>query len=561
VAAPAAPTYELPLALPEAPFNFQPGMIYISADGSRFSYSSVRGMAVAQTANPVIDVMETITDTAAILLSPDGQWAAYFEGGSLKTAPVSGGPEVVLASGVGNSVTASWAAGGDIVFADHRGLFQVSAKGGAAPVAIQVIGLRPGERILYPVLVPKGRYVLYTVARGPSFASAAAAAADARVEIVDVVTGARRQLVPGAGFAAYAPTGHLVYWSRRAIYAQRFDPEKGEPTGEAVRVLSNVAQFAMSQQGTLLYVTAIDGPPQSELVWVDPETGDEQPLGLERGFYSYPRLSPDGETVAVNVSRNGDRDIYVWDPTRRQLTDVSKDPTANQLMAWARFDGRPSLVFASRRDDAGDGGGGEEAVANMFVKPAGGAGEPARLLRSPNSQMPVSTAPDGRLIFGEFAGGQGDIRALDLQSGAVETILDTPASEANAEVSPDGAWIAYQSNETGRFEVWVQPYPRGIPTRISNQGGTQPLWTKDGTELLFRDFFGTVWAQPVSAGFKRPARRILEPREYHGKGPILMARTYDVSKDGRLLMTKGQRQDLVLKTNWFEELKRLVPTP
>jgi serine/threonine-protein kinase len=564
------PALAVKLLLPEAPFNPQPGMIHVSADGSRFSYPSVLGMAVAQTTNPVIDVMETVGGSGGVLLSPDGQWAAYFKGNAekteLKTVPVAGGSEVLLASGVGRFATASWSAEGAIVFADHRGLFQVPAQGGVAPKSIPLSGLQPGEQALYPVLMPDGRHVLYTVARtsGTNFASAAAAAPDARVEIVDAMTGARRTLVHGAAFAAYVPTGHLVYWSRRAIYARTFDAGTAELLGDAVRVLSDVAQFAVSPQGTLLYVTALEGPARSELVWVNRETGEEEPVPLDPRFYVYPRVSPNGEAIALDITEGGERDIYVWDIKRRQLTDVSKDATPNQLVAWTSFDRRPALVFGSRRTGlSGDTGAAEvSAVTNMFVRPADGTGEPARLLRSANNQMPISTAPDGRLIFAEFVPERGtDIKALDLKSRVVETILGSTATEANAEVSPDGAWIAYQSNETGRFEVWVQPYPRGTPTRISNQGGTQPLWTKDGTELLFRDFYGTVWATPVTRDFDRPARRILEPREYHGKGPILMARTYDVAGDGRLLMIKGQRQDLVLRTNWFEELRRLVPTP
>jgi serine/threonine-protein kinase len=181
--------------------------------------------------------------------------------------------------------------------------------------------------------------------------------------------------------------------------------------------------------------------------------------------------------------------------------------------------------------------------------------------------MPLSFAPDGRLLFSEeVPNRRRDIHALALDgSRRVESLVHSPGQDGNAEASPDGRWLAYDSDESGQFEVYVRPYPDTDRARwqVSGGGGKQPLWSRDGRELFYRDFAGSLFSVPVTRNASFTAGRpqkILDNRLYLGAGRSLAARAYDVSPDGRrFLFLKAQSSDttsLVIVVNWTEELKR-----
>jgi len=260
------------------------------------------------------------------------------------------------------------------------------------------------------------------------------------------------------------------------------------------------------------------------------------------------------------VAGSPDRDIWIWDTRRRALERFTVDPAGNPLVAWNR-DGT-QIAFGSDRF----------GPTNLFLQPADSSAEPQRLLKSDRLQMPLSFAPDGRLLFSEEVPKRGrDIQALSLDgSGRVQSLVHSPALDANAEVSADGRWLAYDSNESGQFEVYVRPYPDADRARwqVSVGGGRQPLWSRDGRELFYRDFSGDIVSVPVvltptfSAG---QAVKVLDGSGYLGGGPFMSARSYDLSLDGRrFLMLKPVASEaarsLVVVLNWFEELKRLVPS-
>jgi serine/threonine-protein kinase len=530
---------ESKLALPDAPIvPERPVPVQLSDDGSRFLYFSVKGMAVASTSDSSVVVINRANAGGRNTLSPDGRSIAFFEADTLKTAPVNGGGAATLASGLGDSPTMRWTRDGFILVASDRGLFRVSEEpgGGSQKIAVR---LEATERIYYPILLPDGRHVLATIARGgPDVVPFnAARAADARIEIINLDSGARRMLVDGGGFAHYLSSGHLVYWARRALQARTFDLDRLEPGPDEVQVVDNVAHYSVSDDGTLLYVAGLPGAPRSDLVWASRVNAEEEPLGVDPMQIIYPRLSPSGLQVAMIGDARGYRDVFVWDITTRRRIDITNDPIDDQVVAWA---GDDRLVYSSRR----------YGPANMFMVSVSG-GEPERLLVSQNNQHPGPLDDKGRLLFSDGL--------LDLRTRAV-TLLPGLRRGANHTLSPDYKRIAYQSNESGQFEVYVQSYPPSStdrPTPVSRGGGTQPLFSRDGTELFFRDFLGAVWAVPVPAF--GPQERILDPRDYWGNGALLQARTYDEGTDGRLLMIKQPRQDLVFIVNWIERLKKLLP--
>lgn len=534
----------------------------ISRDGARFAYISDRGLVVR--ARDRVENMELSlqgdSNFGAPFFSPDGQWIAYYEGQRLMKAPADGGPAVVIAD-VGPAAIGDWSSDG-IVYADMNGVYRVSPDGGV-PQRLAV-ELGASEQAVFPQLIPGRNAVLFTVVPTRTLTPAdLASLPSARVDVLDLTNGTRRTILRGGGRAQYVSTGHLVYLLRDALYAVAFDAERLEVRGAAGQVVSGIrnAEYALAEDGTLVYHSG--GPrPNNTLVWVDRQ-GREEPLGAPPRRYIYPRMSPDGTRVALDLQGPVDRDIWIWDLQRRTLERFTVDPTGNPLVAWSRDS--KALAFGSDRF----------GLTNLFMQSADGSGEPQRLLVSDRIQMPLTFAPDGRLLFSADVAGRGrDILALSMDgSRRVEPVLNTAANDLTAEVSSDGRWIVYDSDETGQFEVYVRPYPQTYSAgrwQISSGGGRQPMWSADGREIFFRDFDGAMWALPVELHptFKPGvAVRLFGGEPYLGRGRLMGGRTYDLAPDGRRFLMIKQDPDadgagassLVVVLNWFEELKRAVP--
>jgi serine/threonine-protein kinase len=404
--------------------------------------------------------------------------------------------------------------------------------------------------------------------------------------VLDLATREQKILIRGGGLARYVPTGHLVYGVSPAgpLRAVAFDLRRLEVVGTPVPVLDQVmtaTNMSLALDGTLVYVAGgVQAAPTNMLVWVDRQ-GREEPLKAPPRVYYYPRLSPDGTRVALDVS-GGERDIWIWDFARETLTRLTFDPQVDSHPAWTP-DGQ-RLVFRSTRS----------GPSNLFWQAADGTGAVERLTENPNNQQfPSAFSPDGtRLVFREETTTTGaDLMVLALEAARrppppaqgvggsggnstsnVRPLVQTMFDELNGEISPDGRWLAYQSDESGRDEIYVRPFPDAERGRwqISTGGGNRPLWARSGKELFYLAPGVAMMSASVDGGstFRagNPARLF--------EGRYLMTlnaagRTYDVSPDGqRFLMIKvGDGSDqtaapasLVVVQNWHEELKRLVPT-
>jgi serine/threonine-protein kinase len=334
----------------------------------------------------------------------------------------------------------------------------------------------------------------------------------------------------------------------------------------------------MAEDGTLVYVPrgAVIG---RTLVWVDRQ-GQETPIAAPPRVYNYPRLSPDGTRIAL-WSNDQESDLWLWDLGRATLTRVTSDPVLDAYPVWMPDSRR--LLFSSDRAGA----------RNLFAQAADGTGNAERLTENPNRQDATSVSPDGtRLVFSELAPATAfDVMQLPLDearpsSGSVRTefvaqrqaapLVQTPSEERNGEVSPDGRWLAYEANDSGRFEIYVRPFPEVTRGRwqVSTGGGTRPLWARSGQEVFYLAPTGAVMRVAVASNLAWTATtptQLFAGRYYAGSVAIL-GRTYDVSADGRrFLMIKpgagiGVSDDattaptnLVVVQNWLEELKRLVP--
>ena len=324
---------------------------------------------------------------------------------------------------------------------------------------------------------------------------------------------------------------------------------------------TGAAHFSFSETGSLVYVDGFENEIARTLVWVDRE-GRGESLAAEPRAYTYPRISPDGTRVALDI-RDQEQDIWIWDFARETLTRLTFDAGRDLYPLWTP-DGR-RIVFGSGVSSGG--------AANLFWKAADGTGAAEQLTDSPIHQVPQSISPDGKqLVYRETTVKSGnDLRVLSLEGErSSEALQATAFNELNAEVSPDGRWLAYQSNESGQGEIYVRTFPNVNEGRwqISTGGGTRPLWGPVGSELFYLARGGRLMVVPVQTdpSFTAGRAEILFEEPYYVEASIA-GRAYDISPDGRrFLMIKESEEDtsvpmsMTVVLNWFEELERLVPT-
>ena len=434
---------------------------------------------------------------------------------------------------------------------------QVSASGGVPEPLTTLENSESGHR--WPDVLPGGKAVLFTPYSGNL--------ETARIAVQSLETGERRMLVVGT-HPRYAPTGHIVFARANSLWAVPFDSDRLEVTGEPTPVLeevqvnlaSGLANFALAGDGSLVYVPS-GAQAYRRLVWVDRD-GREEALAAEPRAYVYPRISPDGSQVALDV-RDQENDIWIWDFARETLRRLTFAPEGDNFPTWTP--GGRRLAFGSFRDGR---------TSNLFWKAADGTGTVERLTESENNQFPQAFSPDGKqLVYWELHPQRGSdlgVRSLD-GDGSLAPLLVTEFNEVNAEISPGGRWLAYRSDALGQYEIYVRPFPNVDEGRfqISRAGGTEPLWARDGSELFYLDRGRQLMAVSVRLDpgfdFGNPGVVLEESSPaFPGAG----GRTYDVSPDGeRFLMIKegGSGDETppaepIVVLNWFEELKRLVPT-
>jgi dipeptidyl aminopeptidase/acylaminoacyl peptidase len=358
-------------------------------------------------------------------------------------------------------------------------------------------------------------------------------------------------------FALYSPPGYLLFVRAGTLLAQAFDADRLEVRGDAVPIAENVpvslvsfgAPVAVSENGVLAY-RSFTTSGQIKLLRVD-RRGAEQPLAAPPHSYRNPRLSPDGQRVAVTIDELGSQE-WVLDIGRGALSRLTFEGGYNGGMAWTP-DGK-RIAFGS--DRAG--------TRNLFWQPSDGSGGGERLTTSGNTQVAGSWSPDGQaLAFEEATPNAGfDLWVLRLDDRKAQPFLQTRFNEIAPTFSPDGRWLAYASDESGRYEIYVQPYPGpGGKLQVSTEGGTEPVWARNG-ELFYRNGAKMMVVETTT----RPRFSAGNPKVLF-EGPYATYQSvpnYDVTADGqRFLMTKGgeeARAEINVVLNWFEELKQKVPT-
>jgi len=541
----------------------------LSPDGTHVVYVGNGGTQLFVRA---LDALEPVAiasggDVGGPFVSPDGQWVGFFENvTTLRKVAITGGPPITLARLGAIPRGATWAPDETIIFATSdqtTGLQRVSAAGGTPEVLTRPDHAQGEADHLWPEILPGGRAVLFTIT------TQTGGLETAQVAVRDLRTGTHKMLLRGGSHGRYVASGHLIYVAAGTLRAIPFDPTRLETHGTAVPVLPRLAttsfgagDFAVAADGTLVYVDAPGSLAANArtLVWVD-RTGKEEPVAAPPRVYQHSRLSPDGTRVAL-TSNDQENDIWIWDLRRARLTRLTLDPGQDLFPVWTP-DGR-RIIFSSDRGGS----------TNLWWQAADGTGTAERLTTSSNTQLATGITPDGTaVVFFEVTPTMDrDLLQLALDgTRRVTPLLQTKFDERNGIVSPDGRWLAYESNSSGSFEIYVRPFPNvgAGQWQVSTAGGRQPLWARSGKELFYVGGNGALLRVPVEASGATwnagAPMKLLEGRYVTGG---TLGRTYDVSPDGqRFLMIKAPGTDataalpaLIVVQHWDEELKRLVPT-
>jgi eukaryotic-like serine/threonine-protein kinase len=489
--------------------------------------------------------------------SPDGEWIGFFSLGDrkLKKMPVAGGAAVVICD-----VTtvhprgASWSEDGSIVFNPYEDawspLLRVPAAGGK-PEAISTLG--EGEVAhRWPQVLPGATAVLF-----------AAFGTQGGIDAANIVaqrlpSGPPKIVVRGAHYARYLRSGFLVYAQGAALFAVAFDVNRLEVTGQPVAIVQGVKTFKVSgaslfdvsDTGTLAYVAGEVIGTDALMMWMRRD-GSTSPLRALPLDWRAPQLSPDGKRIVFHVDDGRQLDVYTYDWARDFTTRLTSDPAVHSNPVWSP-DGR-TIVFSSSR--------GLKQLANLYAVSADGSSGAYRLTESADRQIATSWHPSGKYLAFEqqISRQQWDLMVLPMdvsgsgwKAGTPTRVLTKIAQRPAARFSPDGRWLAYTSNESGRSEVFVGSFPgHSAQWQVSTSGGWQPTWSRRRNELFYvsPDSHLMVVSYTIEGNTFRadPPQKWSEQPIDERPGP----RSFDVHPDGDRIVVSG---DLTTKTNDVEKI-------
>jgi serine/threonine-protein kinase len=505
-------------------------------------------------------------DADGPFFSPDGQWIAFFAAGKLKKISVTGGGAFTICDAP-NGRGGAWNPDGTIVFSpdsrDVTPLMRVSSDGGTSQA---MTALEAGEiSHRWPQLLPGGKGVLFTASSGSY--------EDANLVIQTWPAGARKIVHRGGSYGRYLASGHLAFARDNALFAVPFDLDRLEASGPPVRVvdglafnrLSGGAQFDVSSSGALVYLPGTAAGGALPMHWMD-RAGRTTLLRQTPAYWINPRFAPDGTRIALQVVESRS-DIGVYEVARDTVTRLTSDAVTNTNPVWTP-DGR-RVVFSSVRANA--------LTANLYWRRADATGEVQRLTESGNPQHPSSWHPNGQLLAFEERNARtaSDLMILPMEGdeasgwkpGNPTVFLNSPASEREPMFSPDGRWMAYVSNESGRDEVQVRPFGNsGGVWRISTSGGEHPTWSRTTRELFYSlDGYIMVASYKVDGDSFRAEnpRRLAETRFVQRA----QNRMFDLHPNGdRFVLVEATNapsdageQKPVFVFGFFDELRRLAP--
>ena len=535
--------------------------VAISPDGKRLVYvgpSERGGRLWLREHDQLTSTPLTGTEGAGTpFFSPDGRHVGFLVGGTrLRTASLEGGPVMTLSDSA-NSTGGDWGADGYIYFEVDSGIARIPSSGGSPEVVYNMLAHQEvGAE--WPVLLPGGKAMLFRTRRAQQTVQ------DFQIVAMKLPDGQPKVLLRGV-YARYSPSGHLlVATAEGKLIAVPFDPGKLEVTGSPIGLLEGLGvegsgfsiNLGLSENGTLVYTTG-GATAARRPVWVN-RAGQEtlvDPAWQPQGNVSTFALSPDGKALAVDLVQNGVNTIWVKQLPTGPTSRLTFGDTSNMRPSWSA-DGRSIIYLAD--------------VTNIGGTPvrrrADGTGSVLALLPRKSVYGQALETRDGRWLVMRssiFAEGKGDIVATRSGDSTLVPIVNGPALEGKPAVSPDGRWLAYASDESGTFEVYVRPFPDAASARwqVSPSGGNDPVWSRNGRELFYLSDRNEMMSVAVGRGATfsiGEPKRLFSAAPYSPVAPIS---SFDVSPDGqRFLMlretTPTERNELIVVQNWVEEMRR-----
>ncbi len=535
------------------------GALAVSPDGRRLAYAARVGDRRAiylRSAGQLAAAPVPGTDGGeSPFFSPTGDWLAFFASGRLSKLSLGSlrGDNALSLAEADEPRGGFWSASDLIVFAPSgsSGLARVSASGGPATPVTELENEERGHR--WPAALSLDR-ALFTAWSESGF----------EVVLVDLSSGKRTRVVENASSPRYAPTGHLIFTRGGDLQGARIDPSSGRLLSEPAVLVEDVAYdprtgaafYDFSSAGDLFYVrgTGTVGDRMARAFLVT-ESGEAKPLGEPKAGLQVPRFAPDGRSVVMTLVEDDRTDLWSYDLLRDTLTRLTSGGNSAACVFFP--DGR-SVAFASDRDGA----------FSIYRTLADGSGEATRITRGRNPQFPTSVSPDGKhLAYTELHPESNlDIFVLSFDDQTARPFLQTDRAEAGAVFSPDGNFLAYTSDESGREQVYVRRFP-GPSGRwqVSTDTGTEPVWSRDGSRLFFRSggslMVADVRLQPE---FEASKPRVLFETPFDSAGVLHAG--YDSGPDGTsFVMIRTEKEstasEIHVVLNWFEELKERAGSP
>jgi serine/threonine-protein kinase len=542
----------------------------LSPDGTRLVYVSHEKLFTRRMDQPRAVELGGTEGAFAPFFSPDGQWVAFFAQSKIKKISVEGGAAFVLSNVTGSARGGSWGEDGSIIFAlnSNSRLWRIPSSGGTPT---PVTDLAQGEVAhRWPQILPGGKAVLFDSETSIN------GSGGNNIEVVTLADHRRKTLQRGGIFGRYLPgpngSGHLIYVNNGTLFAVSFDLDKLEMLGTSSPILEGVnysaragwAQFDFSRNGTLVYRSGgASGDNLLTVQWLD-AGGKMQPLLAKPGIYGRPSISPDGQRLALEVTDGPSEDIWVYDWRRDTMTRLTFTGSASAPV-WTP-DGR-FIAF-------------QIAERGMFATRSDGAGKPESLTQNIYQQYPQSFTPDGTRLALQDRERPEDpfhLRVVSVESdssmlraGKPEVLLQAQSDERTPVFSPDGHWLAYGSNESGTFQIYVRAFPdKGGKWQVSNGGGAYPMWSRTGKEL----FFETPENQMMVADYavRGDSFAADKPRLWSEKklaGIINVSRNVDLAPDGKRVIAlmpvetpeaQQSQSHVIFLLNFFDELQRKVP--
>jgi Tol biopolymer transport system component len=549
------PITRFSVALPSdgSPTAHERHVMSVSPDGTRIVYVANQQLYLRALDQLVpVAIRGTEENPAEPVFSPDGEWIAYFARNTLKKIALRGGAVETLCDAQ-YPTGANWM-GDRIVYGQGaRGIFEESAAGGTPRL---LVAPNANETLHGPQLLPGGRAVLFT-----SKPNGLARWDTAQIVVHELTTGARTTLVQGGSDGRYL-AGYLLYVREGVLFATAMDARRLTTSDRPVAMLDAVAQtttnqtgaaqFSASAAGTLVYLPNTSSGQGRTLVWRDRQ-GRETAINAPPRAYGAPRISPDGTRIAVD-SRDQDNDIWIWDIVRQTLTRLTFGNAPDVIPLWTK-DGRRILYSSNSGGTYG-----------IFAKAADGTGSTEVLMKSPGQVVAQSLTADGSQAA-VYPISPARVLMLSLDGkGSVHPLTATaPFTERNPAISADGRWIAYETDESGGYEIYVRPFPSVEQGRwqLSAGGGTRPLWAPDGRELYYVSNANRMMAVAVQPGPPLTFGQPMVIFDDAGAQPS-PNRHYDIAPDGmRFVFIKEPPASglpaLVIVENWLAELKARVP--